>query len=149
MYALEAALRHDRFKHQLPVAENLLKRQFTATGPNRECEADITYIPTNEGWLFLVASKDFYTCEIVGWAMDKHMTKQLVVDALRAAYWRKKLKEGLMHHSDRGSQYCSAAHHVLQASYGMHTSMSRKGNCWQRKTWRGAIPHRWKVLSAH
>jgi len=94
VYALEAASRHDGFKHQLPVAENLLKRQFTPTAPNRLWEADITFIPTNEGWLFLVASKDFYTCEIVGWAMDAQMTKRLVVDALRAAYWRKKTKGG-------------------------------------------------------
>ena len=117
-------------KHQLPIAENLLNRQFTPTAPNRVWVADITYIPTNEGWLFLAAIKDLYTCEIVGWAMDKQMTKQLVIDALRAAYWRKKPKPGLLHHSDRGSQYCSAAYRALQASYGMQTSMSRKGNCW-------------------
>ena len=92
--------------------------------------ADFTYIPTNEGWLFLAAIKDLYTCEIVGWAMDKQMTKQLVVDALRAAYWRKKPNAGWMHHSDRGSQYCSAAYRALQVSYGMQTSMSRKANCW-------------------
>ena len=117
-------------KHQLPVAENLLNRQFAPTAPNRVWVADITYIPTNEGWLFLAAIKDLYTCEIVGWAMDKQMTKQLVIDALRAAFWRKKPKPDLLHHSDRGSQYCSAAYRALQASYGMQTSMSRKGNCW-------------------
>jgi putative transposase len=117
-------------KHQLPVAENLLNRQFRPTAPNRVWVADITYIPTDEGWLFLAAIKDLYTCEIVGWAMDKQMTKQLVIDALRAAYWRKKPKAGLMHHSDRGSQYCSAAYRALQVSYGMTTSMSRRGNCW-------------------
>lgn len=91
--------------------------------------ADITYIPAGEGWLFLVAINDLPTCEIVGWAMDSRMTKTLVVDALRAAYWRKKPKPGLMHHSDRGSQYCSRAYRALQVSYGMNTSMSRKGNC--------------------
>jgi putative transposase len=112
------------------TAENLLNRQFTPAAPNRVWVADITYIPTNEGWLFLAAIKDLYTCEIVGWAMDKQMTKQLVIDALRAAYWRKKPKTGLMHHSDRDSQYCSAAYRALQDSYGMQTSMSRKGNCW-------------------
>ena len=117
-------------KHLLPVAENLLNRQFAPTAPNRVWVADITYIPTNEGWLFLAAIKDLYTCEIVGWAMGKQMTKQLVIDALRAAYWRKKPKAGLMHHSDRGSQYCSQAYRALQVSYGMQTSMSRKGNCW-------------------
>ena len=117
-------------KHLLPIAENLLNREFTPTAPNRVWVADITYIPTDEGWLFLAAIKDLYTCEIVGWAMDRQMTKQLVVDALRAAYWRKKPKTGLMHHSDRGSQYCSAAYRALQVSYGMKTSMSRNGNCW-------------------
>lgn len=88
-------------KHNLPVAENLLNRQFVRTAPNQVWVADITYIPTDEGWLFLAAIKDLHTCEIVGWAMDSRMTKTLVVDALRAAYWRKKPKPGLMHHSDR------------------------------------------------
>lgn len=117
-------------KHGLPVAENVLNRQFTPAQPNRVWVADITYIPTDEGWLFLGAVKDLYTCEIVGWAMDKHMTRQLVIDALRAGYWRKKPQAGLLHHSDRGSQYCSQAYRALQQSYGMQTSMSRKGNCW-------------------
>jgi putative transposase len=117
-------------KHNLPVVENLLNRQFVPVAPNRVWVADITYIPTDEGWLFLAAIKDLHTCEIVGWAMDSRMTQTLVADALRAAYWRKKPKPGLMHHSDRGSQYCSAAYRALQASYGMKTSMSRKGNCW-------------------
>jgi putative transposase len=117
-------------KHSLPVAENLLDRQFTRSAPNQVWVADITYLWTDEGWLFLAAVKDLHTCEIVGWAMDSRMTKTLVVDALRAAYWRKKPKPGLIHHSDRGSQYCSSAYRALQASYGMKTSMSRKGNCW-------------------
>ena len=117
-------------KHHLPVAQNILDRQFEPAAPNAVWVADITYIPTDEGWLFLAAIKDLFTCEIVGWAMDKQMTKQLVVDALRAAYWRKKPPKGLIHHSDRGSQYCSAAYRALQDSYGMVTSMSRRGNCW-------------------
>jgi putative transposase len=117
-------------KHHLPVAQNNLDRQFEPAAPNAVWVADITYIPTDEGWLFLAAIKDLFTCEIVGWAMDKQMTKQLVVDALRSAYWRKKPVKGLIHHSDRGSQYCSAAYRALQDSYGMVTSMSRKGNCW-------------------
>ena len=117
-------------KHNLPVAPNLLNRQFVRSAPNQVWVADITYIPTGEGWLFLAAIKDLHTCEIVGWAMDSRMTKTLVADALRAAYWRKKPKPGLMHHSDRGSQYCSSAYRALQASYHMQTSMSRKGNCW-------------------
>ena len=135
-------------KHNLPIAHNLLGRQFAqTTAPNQVWVTDITYIPTDEGWLYLAACKDLHTCEIVGWAMDSRMTKTLVLDALRAAYWRKKPKPGLMHHSDRGSQYCSEAYRALQASYGMKTSMpqreaihyatsrmwsshSRKGNCW-------------------
>ena len=117
-------------KHHLPIAPNLLDRQFVCSVPNQVWVADITYIPTDEGWLYLAAIKDLYSCEIVGWAMDSRMTKTLVVDALRSAYWRKKPSPGLLHHSDRGSQYCSAAYRALQASYGMQTSMSRKGNCW-------------------
>ena len=113
-------------KHNLPIAHNLLGRQFAqTTAPNQVWVTDITYIPTDEGWLYLAACKDLHTCEIVGWAMDSRMTKTLVLDALRAAYWRKKPKPGLMHHSDRGSQYCSEAYRALQASYGMKTSMSR------------------------
>ena len=117
-------------KHKLPIAENLLNRQFVRTAPHQVWVADITYIPTDEGWLFLAAIKDLYTCELVGWAMDSRMTKTLVVGALRAAYSRHKPKPGLIHHSDRGSQYCSSAYRALQVSYGMTTSMSRKGNCW-------------------
>ena len=118
-------------KHALPVAPNVLDRQFAHTSaPNQVWVADITYIPTHEGWLYLAALKDLHTCEIVGWAMDSRMTQTLVADALRAAYWRKKPPPGLLHHSDRGSQYCSNAYRALQASYGMNTSMSRKGNCW-------------------
>jgi len=118
-------------KHHLPVAANLLDRQFAqTTAPNQVWVADITYIPTDEGWLYLAAIKDLHTCEIVGWAMDSRMTQTLVADALRAAYWRNKPQPGLLHHSDRGSQYCSSAYRTLQASYGMQTSMSRKGNCW-------------------
>lgn len=117
-------------KHKLPVVPNLLNRQFNPSSPNQVWVADITYIPTDEGWLYLAAVKDLHTCEVVGWAMDERMTKTLVCDALRAAYWRKKPAPGLMHHSDRGSQYCSKAYRALQASYKMQTSMSNKGDCW-------------------
>jgi putative transposase len=129
-------------KHQLPIADNVLNRQFAQTAPNQVRVGDITYmalghlVPTDEGWLYLAAVKDLYTCEIVGWAMGKQMTKQLAIDALRAAYWRNKPPPGLLHHSDRGSQYCSGTYRALQVSYKMKTSMalghpvSRKGDCW-------------------
>lgn len=118
-------------RHTLPVAPNLLDRQFSqTTAPGQVWVADITYVPTDEGWLYLAAVKDLHSCEIVGWAMDSRMTQTLVADALRAAYWRNKPKPGLLHHSDRGSQYCSQAYRAAQARYGMRTSMSRKGNCW-------------------
>ena len=107
-------------RHNLPVALNLLDRQSSqTTTPNQVWVADITYVPTDEGWLYLAAIKDLHSCEIVGWAMDSRMTQTLVADALRAAYWRNKPKPGLLHHSDRGSQYCSHAYRALQASYGM------------------------------
>ena len=117
-------------KHKLPIAPNLLNREFSPSAPNQVWVADITYIPTDEGWLYLAAVKDCHTCEIVGWAIDERMTKTLICDALRAAYWRKKPGAGLMHHSDRGSQYCSKAYRALQAGYKMQTSMSNKGDCW-------------------
>ena len=117
-------------KHLLSVAENLLDRQFTPTAPNRVWVADITYIPTDEGWLFLAAIKDLYTCKIVGWAMDRQMTKQLVVDALRAAYWRKKPPARLATPFRSWQSVLRQAYRALQVSYKMKTSMSRKGNCW-------------------
>ncbi len=87
-------------KHLMPVARNLLDRQFACTAPNQVWLADLTYISTGEGWLYLAAVKDLYTCEIVGWSMDSRMTQTLVIDALTAAYWKKKKAPGLMHHSD-------------------------------------------------
>lgn len=101
-------------KHKLPVAPNLLSRQLNPVSPNQVWVAEITYIPTDEGWLYLAAVKNLCTCEIVGWAMDERMTKTLVCDALRAAFWRKKPAPGLMHHSDRGSQYCSKAYRACK-----------------------------------
>ena len=101
--------------------QNLLDRQFSqTTAPNQVWLADITYIPTDEGWLYLAALKDLHTCEIVGWAMDSRMTQTLVADALRAAYWRHKPKPGLLHHSDRGSQYCSHAYRATGQLWHAH-----------------------------
>jgi len=118
-------------RHNLPIAPNLLEQRFDeTTAPNQVWVADITYVPTDEGWLYLAGIKDLHTCELVGWSMGERMTKALVMEALRAAWWKKKPKPGLIHHSDRGSQYCSEAYRNLQAGYGIKTSMSRKGNCW-------------------
>jgi putative transposase len=117
-------------RHDSPVAPNLLDRNFEPTRPDQTWTTDITFIPTNEGWLYLAVVMDLYTRMIVGWAMDARMTRELVINALRMAYFRRKPKPGLMHHSDRGSQYCSADYQALLRGYGMLASMSRKGNCW-------------------
>ena len=117
-------------KHDFPIAPNLLNRNFETERPDQVWTADITFIPTNEGWLYLAAVLDLHTRMIVGWAMSATMTRQLVIDALRMAWFRRKPRPGLIHHSDRGSQYCSHDYQQLLKDYGMQTSMSRKGNCW-------------------
>jgi len=98
--------------------------------PDQTWVADITYIPTRQGWLYLATVLDVHTRMIVGWAMDARMTRELVLAALRMAYWKRKPAPGLIHHSDRGSQYCSQDYRDLLKQYGMQASMSRKGNCW-------------------
>ena len=117
-------------KHALPVAPNLLGRQFKTSAPDQVWTADITYIPTREGWLYLAVVMDLYTRMIVGWTMDSRMTRELVMNALRMARFRRKPAPGLLHHSDRGSQYCSGDYRALLREYSMVASMSRKGNCW-------------------
>lgn len=116
--------------HKYPVAPNRLDRKFEVAMPNQVWTADITYVWTLEGWLYLAVVMNLYSRQIVGWAMDERMKVQLVIDALKMAYWRRKPSEGLLHHSDRGSQYaCEQYQHMLE-HYGMVPSMSRKGNCW-------------------
>jgi putative transposase len=117
-------------KHDLPVAPNLLNREFTQTQPNRAWAADITYIWTNEGWLYLAVVMDLFSRSIVGWSMSERMTRTLVIDAFTLAVKRRNPPRGLLHHSDRGSQYASADFQRLLAKYGAVCSMSRKGNCW-------------------
>ena len=117
-------------KHNLPVAPNLLGRRFTASAPNRIWTSDITYIDTGEGWLYLAAVIDLFSRQIVGWSMQPRMKKGLVIDALRMAWFRRHPKPGLIFHSDRGSQYCSAEFRAALGAYGMRSSMSRKGDCW-------------------
>lgn len=117
-------------RHNLPVAPNLLERQFTVTAPNQAWVADITYIRTGSGWLYLAAVLDLYSRKIVGWSMAPHMRTELVTSALQLAIAQRAPAPGLIMHSDRGSQYASAAHCDLLHRYGMRQSMSRKGDCW-------------------
>lgn len=116
--------------HSLPVAPNLLGRQFAVRVPNRVWTSDITYIATDEGWLYLAAVIDLFSRQIVGWSMRARMKKELVIDALRMAWFRRHPAPGLIFHSDRGSQYCSAEFQAALGAYGMRCSMSRKGDCW-------------------
>ena len=117
-------------KHDFPVAENHLDRQFEASQPNRVYTGDITYIPTQEGWLYLAVVIDLYSRQIVGWSMAEHMRAKLVNDALLMALWKRKPEKGLVWHTDRGSQYASESHRLLLEQHGIRQSMSRKGNCW-------------------
>ncbi len=117
-------------KHKLPIAPNLLNREFTVDAPDRVWTSDITYISTGEGWLFLVAVIDLFSRQVVGWSMRPHMQASMVVDALRMAWFRRQPEPGLIFHSDRGSQYCGKDFQDALKGYGMKSSMSRKGNCW-------------------
>jgi len=117
-------------RHTLPVAENLLNQQFEATRPSEVWVSDITYIPTEEGWLYLAGHKDLFTGEIVGYAMGSRITKNLVSQSLFRAMGAKRPGPGLIHHSDRGVQYCAHEYRKLMGQFKMRTSMSRKGNCY-------------------
>ncbi|MDO8569162.1 MAG: IS3 family transposase [Dehalococcoidales bacterium] len=116
-------------KHNLPIAENLLGQRFQVDEPSKVWLSDITYVPTDEGWLYLAGHKDLYTHEIVGYAMGERLTKNLVSQSLFRAVAAKRPAKGMMHHSDRGSQYCSHEYRHLLKQFGMKTSMSGKGNC--------------------
>ena len=117
-------------KHDLPVAENILQREFHVEEPNRVWLSDITYIPTDEGWLYLAGVLDLCSRTAVGWSMGESLETGLVLDALKMAHQRRRPGDGLIHHSDRGSQYASDDYGDLLKSYGMQMSMSRKGDCW-------------------
>jgi putative transposase len=117
-------------KHKLPVAPNLLDRNFAVDKPNRVWLTDITYISTREGWLYLATVEDLYSRRIVGWSMSKRIDSRLVVDALQMAIDRRQPEPGMIVHSDRGSQFCSEHFGQLLTKYGCKPSMSRKGNCW-------------------
>ena len=117
-------------RHQFPVAQNVINRNFIVSSPNAVWAADISYVWTWEGWLYLAVVMDLYSRQIVGWAMDKRMRKDLVLDALSMAYFRRRPVHGLIHHSDRGSQYACHEYQKQLERYGMIASMSRKGDCW-------------------
>lgn len=117
-------------RHGFPVAENLLNQTFAPTRPNEAWVTDITYVLTGEGWLYLAGVKDVFTCELVGYAMGPRMTQDLTAQALWRAVRNKRPPPGLVHHSDRGSQYCADDYRKLVKQFGMLASMSRKGNCY-------------------
>lgn len=113
-----------------PVAANLLQQDYSATAPNQTWLADITYVPTQEGFLYLASLEDVFSRKIVGWAMDDHMETVLVEDALRMALTNRPRITDLVHHSDRGSQYTSLAYRALLQQHGITASMSATGNCY-------------------
>ena len=129
-------------KHGMPVAPNILDRNFTPSTPNQVWTSDITYLWTTEGWLYLAVVIDLFNREVVGWSIKPRMTVDIVTDALRMAWFRKKPPRGLIHHSDRGSQYTAGSFQDLLREYGMVCSMSRKGNCWDNaptESWFGGF----------
>jgi transposase InsO family protein len=119
-------------RHELPIAPNLLNRNFTVAAPNQAWAGDITYIQTEEGWLFLAIVIDLFSRRVVGWSLQPDMRCDLVIDALQMAWFQRnpKSKAGLIFHSDRGSQYASQDFRMALAQRGITASMSRKGNCW-------------------
>lgn len=117
-------------KHDLPIAENILARQFNPERPNTAFVTDITYIRTGTGWLYLAIVLDLYSRKVIGWAMAPSMPAELVCSALRMAIQQRRPAPGLIVHSDRGSQYASGLYQTLLAEHGFICSMSRKGNCW-------------------
>jgi putative transposase len=116
--------------HNFPVADNVLNRDFKATAPNQKWVGDISYVWTDEGWLYLAVVIDLYSRAVIGWSIQSTLSRQLVCDALMMALWRRGLPRGVLFHSDRGSQYCSHEYRAMLKNYGLLCSMSRKGNCW-------------------
>jgi len=116
--------------HSKPVADNLLKRDFTPEKPNTSWVADITYIWTIEGWLYLATIMDLYSRKIIGWALRERLSKELVIGALDMAVKQRNFSADLLLHSDRGSQYASELYQLLLLKNGILCSMSGKSNCW-------------------
>lgn len=117
-------------QHRFPVAANTLDRAFTVEAPNRVWAGDLTYIWTLEGWLYLAVLLDLYSRRVVGWAMGQRLTVELAEQALTMALANRRPRAGLLHHSDRGSQYAATSYQRVLGEYGLIPSMSRKGNCW-------------------
>jgi len=117
-------------RHTFPVADNILRQHFKVAAPNKVWVSDITYVPTDEGWLYVAAHKDLFTADIVGYAMGERLTRNLVSQSLFKAVAAKCPAKGLIHHSDRGSQYCSYEYRNILERFGLLASMSRKGNCY-------------------
>jgi putative transposase len=117
-------------QHRFPVATNTLNRQFTLTQPNRVWAGDLTYVWTTEGWLYLAVILDLYSRRVIGWAMGHRLTVELAEQALTMALANRTPRAGLLHHSDRGSQYAATSYQRLLGEHGITASMSRKGNCW-------------------
>ena len=116
--------------HKLPVAENLLARKFNPQSTNQVWASDITYIATDEGWLYVAVVMDLYSRKVVGWSMADHMRTDLVLGALTPALGARKVRQGLIHHSDRGVQYASHSYQAKLAENGIVCSMSKKGDCY-------------------
>lgn len=128
--------------HNLPVTLNLLNQIFSPIAPDQVWVTDLMYVVTQEGWLYLAGVKDVHTCEIVGYAMGERMTKALRGKALFMAFRNQRPPAALIHHSDRGSQYCAHDYRAIQEKFGLKTSMSRKGNCYDNalmKTFWGTL----------
>ena len=117
-------------KHDHPISPNLLQRQFTVNQPDRYYVGDITYIFTQEGWLYLAVVIDLFSRQVVGWSMEPHMKASLVNNALLMALWKRKPAQGVIWHTDRGSQYASHSHRKILSDHQIIQSMSRRGNCW-------------------
>jgi putative transposase len=117
-------------KHNFPVAPNILNRNFSASAPNKKWVGDITYVWTEEGWIYLAVVIDLFSRAVIGWSIQATMTRELVCDARMMALQRRGFPRGMIFHSDRGSQYCSSDYQKILNKYGLICSMSRKGNCW-------------------
>ena len=134
--------------HNMPVAPNLLRQDFRAKAINQKWMTDITYIWTDEGWLYLATVLDAYSRMLIGWSLSERMTTTLVKDALQTALWRRKMPQGVIVHSDRGSQYCASDYQAMLRSNGLICSMSKRGDCYDNalmESWN----HSFKVEAVH